>query len=450
MTSKPTNNSETPNAKQNGNAVGNEKQQLGKGAAPVNGGDAGTSASASRAAVGANGSAAFPTDKGHAASASAPTATEPAPEYAAAAQGETLIRKKKRHKHAKKHKGLRRAVIVLAALLALVLAAALAVLALTKMGEQSVKDANTATDVQSEGVAYDEGHTVEYNGKLYALNENMASIAIIGYDRRSEQVVPGKNVGQADAVMVLAANLDTGKVTAIGIPRDSMVEVGEFMGSEFTGMSTMQLCLAFAYGDGGETSSQYTTAAVSRVLYNMPVNNYVSLDMDSVGELANAVGGVPVTPLQSIPGTNIVKGQDTVLFGSNALKYIQWRDTSVLNSSLDRQARQSQFVQAFCKEAFAQAKGNVGTLVNLFNMARSNGVTNLGVDDFTYLASTVLNTGITGVDVTTLQGEMQQGKKFAEFYLDKTNVYETVLSVYYHEIGDAPAASDGSNGNTGN
>ena len=332
---------------------------------------------------------------------------------------------------------------MLAAALAVVVIAGGTVLALVKMGEQSVKEANTATNVQSEGVAYDEGKTVEYNGKLYGLNENMASIAIIGYDRRSEQVVPGKNVGQADAVMVLAANLDTGQVTAIGIPRDSMVEVGEFMGSEFTGMSTMQLCLSFAYGDGGETSSQYTTAAISRVLYNMPVNNYISLDMDSVGELANAVGGVPLTPLQTIPGTNIVEGQSTVLFGSNALKYIQWRDTSVLNSSLDRQARQSQFVQAFCKQALGQAQGNVGTLVSLFNVARANGVTNLGVDDFTYLASTVLNTGITGVDVTTLQGEMQQGKKFAEFYLDKTNVYETVLKVYYHEIDNASA----SNGN---
>lgn len=373
---------------------------------------------------------------------SAADATTAIPSYAEtdpAAHPETLIRKKKKRKHAKKHKGLKRAGIMLAVILAIAAIAAGTVFALTKMGEQSVKDANTATDVQSEGVAYDEGKTVEYNGKLYGLNENMASIAVIGYDRRSEQVVPGKNVGQADAVMVLAANLDTGKVTAIGIPRDSMVEVGEFMGSDFTGMDTMQLCLAFAYGDGGETSSQYTTAAVSRVLYNMPVNNYVSLDMDSVGELANAVGGVPVTPLQTIPGTNIVKGQDTVLFGSNALKYIQWRDTSVLNSSLDRQARQSQFVQAFCKEAFAQAKGNVGTLVNLFNVARNNGITNLGVDDFTYLASTVLNTGISGVDVTTLQGQMQQGKKFAEFYLDKTNVYETVLNVYYHEIGDAPS-----------
>lgn len=359
------------------------------------------------------------------------------PAYADVTAPETLIRKKKKRRHAKKNKGLRRAAIVLAAILALVLAVALAALALTKMGEQSVKNANTPTDVQSEGVSYDEGKTVEYNGKTYALNENMASIAIIGYDRRTEQVVPGKSAGQADAVMVLAANLETGQVTAIGIPRDSMVEVGEFMDSQFTGMDTMQLCLAYAYGDGGETSSQYTTAAISRVLYNMPINNYVSLDMESIGELANAVGGVPITPLQTIPGTNIVKGQDTVLFGSNALKYVQWRDTSVLESSLDRQARQSQFVQAFCKEALGQAKGNVSTLVNLFNVARNNGVTNLGVDDFTYLASTVLNTGITGVDVTTLQGEMQQGKKFAEFYLDKTNVYETVLNVYYHEVGEA-------------
>ena len=30
---------------------------------------------------------------------------------------------------------------------------------------------------------------------------------------------------------------------------------------------------------------------------------------------------------------------------------------------------------------------------------------------------------------------MQQGDKFAEFYLDKTNVYETILNVYYHEVG---------------
>ena len=144
------------------------------------------------------------------------------------------------------------------------------------------------------------------------VNENMVSVAVIGYDRQTEEVVPGKSVGQADAIMVLAVNLDTGKTTGIGIPRDSMVEVGEFMGDTFTGMSTMQLCLAYAYGDGGELSSQYTASAVSRVLYNMPVNYYFSLDMDGVGALADAIGGVSLTPTQSIPNTNIVEGEPTV------------------------------------------------------------------------------------------------------------------------------------------
>ena len=167
----------------------------------------------------------------------------------------------------------------------------------------------------------------------------------------------------------------------------------------------------------------------------MPVNYYFSLDMDGVGALADAIGGVSLTPTQSIPNTNIVEGEPTVLFGSNALKYVQWRDTSVLTSSLDRQTRQSQFVETFCKQALSSAQGNVGTLVNLYTTASNYAVTNLGLNEFSYLASSVLATGITSVDMTTLQGTMQQGDKFAEFYLDKTNVYETVLNVYYHEVG---------------
>lgn len=359
-----------------------------------------------------------------------------APEAPQTMEEEVLIRKKKRH-HSRRKKILKRVAIVVGILVAIAVVIAIAAFAFMKSGESAVKQANTADDIQADdsAVTYDEGRTVEYNGKTYALNENMVSVAVIGYDRQTEEVVPGRSVGQADAVMVLAVNLDTGETTGIGIPRDSMVEVGEFMGDTFTGMSTMQLCLAYAYGDGGELSSQYTASAVSRVLYNMPVSYYFSLDMDGVGALADAIGGVSLTPTQSIPNTNIVEGEPTVLFGSNALKYVQWRDTSVLTSSLDRQARQSQFVEAFCKQALSSAQGNVGTLVNLYTTASNYAVTNLGLNEFSYLASSVLATGITSVDMTTLQGTMQQGDKFAEFYLDKTNVYETVLNVYYHEVG---------------
>ena len=262
----------------------------------------------------------------------------------------------------------------------------------------------------------------------------MVSVVVMGYDRTATDEVNGQN-GQADAVMVMALDTSTGKVTAIGIPRDSMVDVSKSVGGAYAGQGKMQLCLAFGYGDGAEGSCENVTTAVSRVLYNMPVNYYFSLDMDGVGALADAIGGVSLTPTQSIPNTNIVEGEPIVLFGSNALKYVQWRDTSVLTSSLDRQTRQSQFVETFCKQALSSAQGNVGTLVNLYTTASNYAVTNLGLNEFSYLASSVLATGITSVDMTTLQGTMQQGDKFAEFYLDKTNVYETVLNVYYHEVG---------------
>ena len=129
-----------------------------------------------------------------------------------------------------------------------------------------------------------------------------------------------------------------------------------------------------------------------------------------------------------------MEGQDTVLFGNNALRYVQWRDTSVLTSSLDRQARQVQYIKAFAAQALGMAQGNVGTLLDLFNTANGYSITNLGVSEFSYLATSVLSSGITSLNVTTLPGEMQQGEKYAEYYLDKNAVYETVLDVYYRQV----------------
>mgnify|MGYP007110378430 FL=1 len=46
----------------------------------------------------------------------------------------------------------------------------------------------------------------------------------------------------------------------------------------------------------------------------------------------------------------------------------------------------------------------------------------------------MLSSGITNLNVTTLSGEMQHGEKYAEYYLDKNSVYETVLDVYYRQV----------------
>ncbi len=350
------------------------------------------------------------------------------------AEQEVLVRKRKRRNN-KRKKHIRNALIAVLVVALVGGGGAFAVMGTIKAGEGAVREASQPEDIQTaeNAVAYDEGKTVKYNGHTYALNEDIVSICVVGYDRNAPASV-GEGAGQADAVMVMALDTKTGKATAIGIPRDSMVEVGEFVGDAFIGLDKMQICLAYSYGDGREKSCEYTTAVASRVLYNMPMKYYFAIDMSGIGPLSDAIGGVALTPLQSIPNTNIIEGQDTVLFGNNALSYVRWRDTSVLTSSLDRQARQVQYVKAYASQALQGAKDNPGILLDLFNTAAEYSVTNFGVSEFSYLTSSIIANGITSLDVVTLPGEMKQGEIYAEYYLDKNSVYKTVLDVYYNQV----------------
>jgi hypothetical protein len=73
-------------------------------------------------------------------------------------------------------------------------------------------------------------------------------------------------------------------------------------------------------------------------------------------------------------------------------------------------------------------------LLDLFSITANHSITNLGVSEFSHLASTVLTNNVTSLDMTTLGGEMVQGELYAEYYLDGNAVYETVLEVYYRQL----------------
>lgn len=330
--------------------------------------------------------------------------------------------------------------------LVLVLAAGGVALAVTQMiaqGERAMREASKPEDLETseEAETQDEGVTVTYQGKKYRYNENVVSIVVMGYDRH-ESVEATGHAGQADAVMVVALDTATGQMRVIGVPRDTMVDVDENVGSAFVGQEKMQIALAFSYGDGYDTSAQNVARAVSRVLYNMPMNYYFAIDMQGVGPLNDAVGGVSLTPLATIPGTGVVADQPMTLWGSSALRYVQYRDTSQLTSSLDRQARQSQYLQAFFSQAIAAAKGNPAVLVGLYQTALAYATTNLDLNEFSYLAATLVEHGMSQLDVTTLAGEAVKGGQYVEYHLDQQSVYETVLSVYYTPVPEEDPAQE--------
>lgn len=53
----------------------------------------------------------------------------------------------------------------------------------------------------------------------------------------------------------------------------------------------MELCIAYAYGDGFGTSCKNVTKSISRILYNVPIDKYFALDLNGSSPLTTLLAG---------------------------------------------------------------------------------------------------------------------------------------------------------------
>lgn len=284
-----------------------------------------------------------------------------------------------------------------------------------------------------EAIAQNDGKVVYYNGKTYYLNENITSIACLGVDKDDLGIYGNKigTAGQADTNMVLAIDTQSGKVTVITIPRDLMVDVNVYtVKGEYVGVENQQLCLAYAYGDGKHSSCLNSVESIQRVLFGMPVKSYISLDMEGIGPINDSVGGVTVVSPETIGG--FVEGQSVTLYGQRAVDFVQERGDDV-NASMRRMQRQMIYVKSFASSAVRNAKNDFGIITRLYNTATRYSCTNVDLSAVTYLATTLMSKGVSGLETVSVPGEMKMGTKYAEFYMDTRAAYEMILDVFYNE-----------------
>ena len=63
-------------------------------------------------------------------------------------------------------------------------------------------------------------------------------------------------------------------------------------------------------------------------------------------------------------------------------------------------------------------------------------VTNVGFSEVTYLASLVMDTGISEGAMYSVPGEVVQGDTYAEFIPDEQGLYELILDVFYEKTDE--------------
>lgn len=338
------------------------------------------------------------------------------------------------HRHHKKKLSIpaKIGISALAIILAVILAFVGTFAFLESSGKNELKNVSDQTNYQE---------TIEYNGNKYVYNSDVIAIAFMGVDKRDLGLDNGSvgTGGQSDADILLTINTKTGKAKAIAIPRDTMVDVDLYSESGiFLRSEKMQLCLSYAYGDGKAKSAENTANSISRILYDVPITKYFALDLNGIAPINDSIGGVTVDSLYDFKDIGIKKGDKIKLTGDLTEKYVRQRDMDTVNASLNRTARQVQYVKAFASQVIPAVTQDFSVVTRLYDTASKYSTTNLSLSNVTYLASLMLSKGITNFDTVTLEGDMQESTKkdyadfvYAEFYPDKDKLMQLVLDTFY-------------------
>lgn len=286
-------------------------------------------------------------------------------------------------------------------------------------------------DVKDEQVSdYKE---IEYNGKYYKYNSSIVSFLFIGTDKGSDESL--KN-GQADTLFLVLLDRESKKISCIPISRDTMTEIRVFdlEGNEL-GWHEQQLSLAYAYGKTSANGCMYTLQAVSRMLHNIPINYYVSVDVSDLTFIQSLIGSVEVEvvddALKSIEST-WSKGSKVIIDDTNVELFLRSRDTAEAFSNEERMERQIAYLEAFRNKFMSlDTQAQEVLLKNLYEKVNS-AETNISLQDLQTYGNMFANFTYHQSNMYKLKGNYYSDLH-DEFILDKNQLSEMLVKVFYKE-----------------
>ena len=333
----------------------------------------------------------------------------------------------------KKVSAKKRAITALSVAAAIVLLITAAFFIIIKNGESKLRGSagnNSAGLPADDGAEIPENADAYYNGKAYNYNDRLINILLIGVDR----VSPGSDEKhQADALYLVSLNTDTDSVNIIAISRNTVTDVDSYdINGEFFATSKQQICLAYSYGSDDKKRSENTAKAVSDFLYGIPVSGYYTIFMNSLEEIVDSVGGVPVTVTEDMTAVDprFKKGASLTLTGDNALAYLRHRN----DSNAPRLERQKAFISSFITQAKKACLKNLSLPVKMYDQLASNTVTDISASSAAYLATEAIGADF---NMLSIAGESGNDGSYETFTADESALHKLLIENFYTEVTSA-------------
>lgn len=271
------------------------------------------------------------------------------------------------------------------------------------------------------------------------LKDGLTTVLFAGIDRRgTDEIDPldFRNGGQADFLMLLVLDEKNGVITPIHIDRDTVTRITTLsVLGRVSGTRRGQICLAHSFGDGRDYSAQLLCEAVSRLLGDIPVDYYITLNMFAVPEFNDAIGGVEVTlginDDFSLYDETMVPGKTMRLTGKQALYYTTRRHYVGDETNASRERRQRIYINAAVNQLLSQISADGPQLVmQLAELMKENASTNLSLEECARLGILALTGRME--DIRTLDGVHQTGAGgFMEFIPDEASLARLIEEVFY-------------------
>jgi LCP family protein required for cell wall assembly len=271
---------------------------------------------------------------------------------------------------------------------------------------QAYRDVRSTTDEMYEEVQGQEQHTSRQEKPVVVDDgEDPFSVLIMGVDTGEYGRIER---GRTDTMMLLTVNPNNNQTSIVSIPRDTYTEI--------IGRGEKDK-INHAYAFGG------TAMAVNTVqnLFDIPVDYYVSVNMESMQQIVDAVGGIEVVPplTFSQAGYQFSEGQATHMDGAKALEYSRMRSNDPAGD-YGRQYRQRQVLEGTMKQV--ASFDSIMNYRNILGTLSTNMKTNMSFDDMVDMFSNYRG-AVSGVEQIQLSGSGQM-----------------INGVYYEMIPDSEMA----------
>lgn len=319
-----------------------------------------------------------------------------------------------------------------------------AIIAVTKMISKPANDTETTTYSKQNNKA----STLHFDGKDYQIKENMEVILIMGIDDR-EDIGDSQfaiHNSQADVLYVYAVDHKNKTFQAIQINRETMTGIQTYNNDGTKdAIAEAQICLAHSFGKTEQGRCLNTVDAVSGLLFNIPVDHYISLNMAAISILNEQVGGVTVTVPAGLEFADpaFKEGAKVKLQGKQAELFVRSRMSLENDTNEFRMERQQMFLNAWMEQANHKMDTDSGFALGLVLSLSDYMTSDMSANALSDLANQLKeykNLGTVKTIGETLLESEAKISAFREYYVDMDDLERKVIDLFYVE---KPTGSEG-------